>query len=202
MRNLLVSWLAASVVGSFVLLANPREAHAQQYYYVRPQPVYGTGLNIGVDLEGAADVTPPPSTDVEGGGGVKLRLGVEFRRPWLRIIPEAGFGYTHLFIQDPSGANVGWNMERLFVGARIGFGELIVPVLYGHIGYGWRATEDDNGGVYIPSASGLTVDGGVALDFHLVRHFGFGLHLEYTTVQAAPAIPDWVAAGVHGDYRF
>jgi hypothetical protein len=36
----------------------------------------------------------------------------------------------------------------------------------------------------------------------LIRHFGFGLHVEYVTVQAAPAVPDWVAFGAHMDLRF
>jgi hypothetical protein len=187
---------------AFVFLAGETAAQAQQFYYVRPPPERGLGLNLGVDLEGAADVTPPQGTDVEGGGGVKLRIGAEFRRPFLRIIPEIGFAYTHLFVTDTYGDNIGWNMERLFVGARVGFGEVVVPMIYGHIGYGWRGTDQNNGAYYVPAANGLAADGGVALDFHLVRHFGFGIHLEYVTVQAAPSIPDWVAAGVHGDYRF
>ncbi len=208
MRSALLSFVAPAAAAAIVSLAHETDARAQ-FYYVRPAPQNGVGLNVGVDLEGAADVTPPAATDIFGGGGVKLRVGAEIRRPYLRIIPELGFGYTHLFVSDQYGDNIGWDMERVFVGVRVGFGEVIVPTIYGHIGYGWRSAQDSNASSYyssgvtaIPSANGLAADGGLALDFHFVRHFGFGVHVEYVTVQATPSIPDWVAAGVHGDYRF
>jgi hypothetical protein len=183
-------------------LGNESSANAQ-YYVVRRAPE-SVGLNLGLDVEGTADVTPPNQSSVSGGGGVKLRIGAEFHRPFLRIIPEGGFAYDHLFVSDANGQNtVGWNMERLFVGGRIGFGEVVVPVLYGHLGYGWRGVGADNtGGLNIPGGSGFTADGGVALDFHLIRHFGFGVHAEYVTVQTSPAVPDWVAVGGHLDFRF
>jgi hypothetical protein len=192
----------ASAAGALALLVDESDAHAQYYVY-RRAPDYGVALNLGLDIEGAGDVTPPAQTSTQGGGGLKIRVGAEIHRPWLRIIPEAGFGYTHLFVEDTFGNNVGWNMERLFVGARVGFGEVIVPVIYGHIGYGWRATSDEPPGIEgVPNASGLTADGGLALDFHLIRHVGFGLHIEYVTVQSTPSVPDWIAGGAHADFRF
>ena len=96
-------------------------------------------------------------------------------------------------------------MERVFVGARIGFGEVVVPMIYGHVGYGWRVADNGNGAgnaLLIPGGNGFTADAGVALDFHLIRHFGFGLHAEYVTVQTTPAVPDWIAVGAHVDVRF
>jgi hypothetical protein len=200
----LASAVAPVVVGAVVLLSYAPDAKAD--YYVRRAPEQmGTGLNLGLDLEGASDATPPQNTSGEGGGGFKLRIGAEIRRPYLRIIPEGGFGYTHLFVSDNAGDNVGWNMERLFVGVRIGFGEVIVPIIYGHIGYGWRTTGTNDtigAGSAVPGASGLTGDGGIGLDFHFIRHVGFGLHAEYVTVQANPATPDWIAVGAHMDVRF
>jgi len=190
----------ASVAAAFVSLVNEGDAHAQ-YYVVRREPA-SVGLNLGLDAEGTADVTPPSNSSVTGGGGLKLRIGAEIRRPYLRIIPEGGFAYDHLFVTDQVGNNVGWNMERLFGGVRIGFGELIVPIVYGHIGYGWRVTSQDNGQPLIPNSGGLTADAGVGLDFHVIRHFGFGVHLEYVTVQSVPSVPDWVALGGHVDFRF
>jgi len=194
----------ASMLFALLLLALAAPDARAQYYVVRRSPDVNTvGLNLGLDLEGTGDVTPPQGTAVEGGGGLKLRVGAEIRRPFLRIIPEGGFGYTHLFVTDTLGNSVGWNMERMFAGVRIGFGELIVPVIYGHVGWGWRATGNEPAGETsaYPNASGLTADGGVALDFHFIRHFGFGVHLEYVTVQSAPAVPDWVALGGHIDIR-
>jgi hypothetical protein len=202
--HVMLRFLVASLVAwGLVIVACESDARAQ-YVVVRRQPqTYGVGLNLGLDIEGATDVTPPPGASIEGGGGFKLRVGAEIRRPYLRIIPEGGFAYTHLFVTDAAGDDLGWNMERLFGGVRIGFGEIIVPIIYAHIGYGWRAANDNNGNVVVfPSANGFTADGGVGLDFHLIRHVGFGFHAEYVTVQAAPAVPDWVAFGAHADFRF
>jgi hypothetical protein len=202
-RSLAVPVVTASV-GLATLALSETDARAD-YYAVRRAPESAVALNLGLDLEGASDVTPPARTSSEGGGGLKLRIGAEIRRPYLRIIPEGGFSYTHLFVNDSAGNNEGWNLERLFVGVRIGFGEVVVPVIYGHIGYGWRATGQDNnsGGFgFGPNTNGFTADGGVGLDFHLVRHFGFGFHAEYVTLQASPSVPDWLAFGAHADYRF
>lgn len=201
--RLFVRLILAPLALSLLLVAVMAPDASAQYYVIRHRES-SVGLNLGLDVEGAGDVTPPNNNNVSGGGGIKLRVGAEIRRPYLRIIPEGGFGYTHLFVTDQAGDNIGWNMERLFGGVRIGFGEVIVPVVYGHVGWGWRASGTAPGTSYTPyaSAAGFTADGGVALDFHLVRHFGFGFHLEYVTVQAAPAVPDWVALGAHLDARF
>jgi hypothetical protein len=190
---------AATAVSALAFFANETDAHAQ-YYVVRREPS-SVGLNLGIDGEGTADVTPPSNSAVSGGGGFKLRIGAEIRRPWLRIIPEGGFAYDHLFVTD-QGVSEGWNMERIFVGARIGFGEVIVPVVYGHVGYGFRVENGVGSAVTNGTSNGLTADAGVALDFHLIRHVGFGLHLEYVTVQTSPEVPDWVAFGAHMDFRF
>jgi hypothetical protein len=193
--------VSATAAAAFVFFANEGDAHAQYYVVRRAEP--STGLNLGLDLEGAAVAPTPTSYGDQGGGGFKLRVGAEIRRPWLRIIPEGGFGYTHLFLNDQlSGVSEGWNMERVFGGVRIGFGEVVVPVVYGHIGYGWRISSDNVGANSIANSGGLTADGGVALDFHLIRHFGFGVHLEYDTVQTNVAVPDWIAVGAHMDIRF
>ena len=199
-----VRFIVAPFALALLFIAWTAPPASAQYYVVRRNPDYqSVGLNLGLDLEGAGDVTPPQSTADSGGGGFKLRIGAEIRRPWLRIIPEGGFGFTHLFVNDPVGNSVGWNMERLFGGVRIGFGEVVVPILYAHVGYGWRASGSDaNGLTPYASGGGLTADGGVGLDFHLIRHFGFGIHAEYVTVQAAPAVPDWIAVGAHLDLRF
>jgi hypothetical protein len=51
----------------------------------------------------------------------------------------------------------------------------------------------------VPASGGFAGDAGVALDFHLIRHLGFGLHAEYVTIEATPFVPDWVAFGLHAD---
>lgn len=120
----------------------------------------------------------------------------------MRIIPEGGFAYTHLFVTDNAGDSLGWNMERAFAGVRVGFGEIVVPVFYGHVGYGWRGTTGGPLLYPVPTASGVTADAGVGLDFHLIRLLGFGLHFEYVAVEATPYVPDWMAFGLHADVAF
>lgn len=206
--NTLCGSLAVKFASFLGILTLGKVAHADTYYVQergsRGGYGYSTAFNLGFDVEGAADVTPPNvnTNSVEGGSGFKLRLGAQIHRRGLRIIPEGGFSYTHLFVTDDAGDSVGWNMERAFVGVRVGFGEIIVPMVYGHIGVGWRGTSGGPLDYPVPAASGLTADGGFALDFHVIRHFGFGLHIEYVAVEASPYVPDWVALGVHGDVVF
>ncbi len=201
-RTRTVGTLVLLAIGAFLLVFTPARTAKAQYYVVERRPLrYSTSLNLGLDAEGAADVAPPDvnSSAVEGGSGFKLRIGAQIHRRFLRIIPEGGFSYTHLFVTDDARESVGWNMERTFVGVRLGFGEVIVPIVYGHIGYGWRST---SGGPVepVPAASGVAADVGAGLDFHLIRHFGFGFHVEYVAVEATPDVPDWIAFGVHGDF--
>jgi hypothetical protein len=201
-RRRTVSVLTPLAVATGVLVClQPRPADAQVYVVERDRDWnrdrFSSSLNLGFDAEGAADVAPPSvnQNSVETGSGFKVRVGAQLRRRFLRIIPEGGFSYTHLFVTDAAGDSLGWNMERAFVGARIGFGEIVVPVIYGHVGYGWRDTTQGP----VPAAGGFAGDAGLALDFHLIPHFGFGLHAEYVAVDATPFVPDWLAFGLHAD---
>ncbi len=130
--------------------------------------------------------------DVRGGGGFKLRVGETFRFADLRVTPEIGYGFTHLFANDDAGDPAyDWNLHRAFAGVRFGFGRFVVPVVYGHVGYGWRATNDP----IIPQASGFAYDAGVALDLHLLPHFGFGAHAEVAGHRRAAVHPAVARAG-------
>ncbi len=125
-------------------------------------------------------------------------MGSELRAPLLRFIPEVAYGYQHLFASDSAGDSFAWNTHRLLAGARLGLGELVVPVVYGHAGYGWRLTGDPT----VPDASGLALDVGLGLDLHLIPHLGVGAHVEYATIEADPYRPQWLALGLHGDLAF
>jgi hypothetical protein len=205
-----------------VMLA-PRTAHAQRYYVYSaqpapPPPAYGYGyrggygyryadppyaLQLGFDLEGAFPVgvnVPGNQNDLKGGGGFKVRVGEQFRFPGIRFTPEAGYGFDHLWANDDAGDQFGWDMNKLFVGARLAFGHILVPVVYAHIGYGWRQTPAAD--VLITGGNGgLAYDVGGALDLHVVPHFGFGVHLEYSAIDI-PFQPQWVALGAHADFIF
>ena len=171
-----------------------------RYYDEDPEPLYA--LDLGVDLEGAVPLNLPRFLDgnnVQGGGGIKVRIGEQVRlRGGLLFTPEAGFGYDHLFASDDAGNDYSWDMDRVFGGARLAFGRFLVPVIYAHLGYGWRRTGDPT----VPEASGLAFDVGGALDLRVVPRLGMGVHIEYATIDAHPYAPSWLALGLHLDLLF
>jgi hypothetical protein len=170
-----------------------------RYYYADQEPAYA--LALGADLEGAVPVgvnVPNNGDTIKGGGGFKVRVGEQIRLVGVRFTPEVGFGYDHLWASD-SQSTYGWDMNRLFAGARLSVGRVLVPVFYAHVGYGWRQTGDIN--VSTSNAGGLAYDFGGALDLRLIPHLGLGVHLEYAAIDL-PYQPQWVAAGVHADLVF
>ncbi len=209
----------AAAMACLGVLAVARSAHAQRYvvvygppppppppryYYAYPaddrEPPYA--LNLGLDLEGAVPVGLPQFSDgntLRGGTGIKLRLGEQIRlQGGLRLTPEGGYGYDHLFATDDIGNAYSWDVHRVFGGARLAFGRFLVPVVYAHVGYGWRSTGDPT----VPQASGVAFDVGGALDLRVIPHLGFGAHVEYATIDAQPYTPQWVALGLHADLAF
>jgi hypothetical protein len=169
------------------------------YYYDDREPPYAPDL--GLDLEGAIPLNAPQfldGNDLRGGGGIKVRLGEQLRlRGGTRLTPEVGYGYDHLFASDDIGDHYDWSMQRFFGGLRLAFGRILVPVIYGHIGYGWRTTPDPT----VPHAGGTAFDFGGALDLHL-RHLVIGVYVEYATIDAQPYAPEWMAIGLHLDLLF
>ena len=207
----------------------PRTAHAQGVYVYSsrppppPPPAYGYGygyraqpagpyysqeplyaLQLGFDVEGVAPVNPPTvpggnQAALAGGAGFKVRVGEQFRFPGIRFTPEIGYGFDHIWASDVAGNGFAWDMNRIFAGARLGFGRIIVPVIYAHAGYGWRQTE----ATYVTGGNGgLAFDVGGAIDFRVIRHFGFGVHLEYSQITTDVDQPQWVAVGGHADLIF
>jgi hypothetical protein len=204
-RCLYVSVAAASLAGVAAFLT-PSTARADRVVVEEtegyPADYEGRSrFDLAFDGEGAVPLMDhrfQNGNDLSGGGGFKVRFGDEIRFPRLRFTPEIGYGYDHLFASDNVGTAFDWNMHRVFAGARVGFGRLVVPTFYGHVGYGWRDTADPT----IAQASGVAYDVGFALDFHVVRHFGFGGHVEYAGIDAQPYTPQWLALGLHADVAF
>jgi hypothetical protein len=168
-----------------------------RYRYWLVDPPYA--LALAADLEGAIPVNVPQFLDgnnLQGGAGFKVRIGERIRlAPGLHVTPEVGYGFDHLFASDDIGDAFSWDMNRVFAGARLSFGRILVPVLYAHVGYGWRNTGDPT----VPQASGVAFDAGGALDLFVVPHFVFGAHLEYASIDAQPYTPQWVAIGAHAE---
>ncbi|MGA3121666.1 MAG: hypothetical protein ABSF69_12950 [Polyangiaceae bacterium] len=170
------------------------------YYYGYREPPYA--FMLAVDVEGAIPLNVPQFSDrntLNGGGGFKFRVGEQIRlRRWLRITPEIGYGYEHLFATDDFGNAYDWEMDRVFAGARLAFGQIVEPVVYAHLGYGWQLTGDPT----VQGASGFAFDLGGALDFHFIPHMNIGAHVEYASVDAQPYAIQWLALGGHADILF
>ncbi len=179
-------------------LAASRPAQAQ--YVDRYDERESAHFALGFDLEGAAPINVPTinGNSVTGGGGFKVRAGEQLHFPGIRFTPEIGYGYDHLFANDDQGNSYAWDLHRAFGGARLAFGHFLVPVIYGHVGYGWRATGDPD----VPSAGGITYDLGAALDLHIVPHVGIGAHVEFGEIDSQPYTPEWLAFGLHADIVF
>ena len=179
--------------------APPPPPPAYGYYRYDREPPYS--FVLAVDVEGAIPVNAPVlnGNTLTGGGGIKVRGGELVRlQGGVNITPEIGYGYDHLFASDDSGASYAWDFHRLFGGARLSFGHVIVPVIYGHVGYGWRVT----GEPLVNQEGGLAVDVGGAIDLRVVPHLGIGAHVEYATIDAQPYAPQWIATGLHADITF
>jgi hypothetical protein len=158
----------------------------------------GPALDVAGDAEGAAVVeTPhtPAGNSLGGGTGFKVRVGAQFHAPLVRFVPEVGYGYEHFFAVDDAGTAYDWNTHRFIAGARLGLGEILVPTVYAHVGYGWRGTGDPT----VPQVGGTAFDAGLALDLHLIPYLGLGAHAEYATIDAQPYAPQWLAIGLHAD---
>jgi hypothetical protein len=204
-RASLVVSIVAPLAGIAALLVSGT-ARADRVYVIEerePPETYAprSSLDLAFDGEGALPLMDrrfQSGNDLTGGGGFKVRVGDQIRFRHVRFTPEIGYGYDHLFATDNETFSYAWDMHRVFAGARVGFGRIVVPTFYGHVGYGWRDTADPT----VAEASGVAFDMGFALDFHLVPHLGFGGHVEYAAIEAEPYSPRWLALGLHVDIAF
>jgi hypothetical protein len=158
---------------------------------VTPSVARAADTAIGVDADGAIPTTE--SNLLDGGGGFGVRLGSQTHLPLLRLTGEIGYGYERLFADK---APSDWTTHRAFVGGRIGVGELLVPFVFGHVGYGWRVTSDSSYG-----GNGIALDGGVGLDVNL-GILAVGGHVGYAFIDAQPSAPQWVILGLDGTLVF
>jgi hypothetical protein len=169
--------LAAALVVGLACLAVARLAQAK--------------TAIGVDADGALPVNS--NHLLNGGGGFGVRIGDELHLPLIRLTPEVGYGYEHLFADR---APSDWTTHRIFAGARLGVGELLVPFVFAHVGYGWRSTPDGSYG-----GNGTAFDLGAGLDLSL-GFIAVGAHVGYATIDAQPATPQWIILGLDGTIVF
>jgi hypothetical protein len=198
-----VTTVLGALAGLSVWLVAP-PAHADRYVVVYDEPYQPrSAFNLGFDLEGVAPLlTPrfPSGNNLSGGGGFKVRFGDQIRFRHVRVTPEGGYAFDHLFATDDTGTAYDWDMHRLFGGVRVEFGRIVTPGFYVHLGYGWRDTGDPS---IPPSANGgLAFDAAFILDVHITPLFALGGHIEYVTIDAQPYVPEWLAFGLHADITF
>lgn len=198
------------------MLLATRTSHAQRayVYYGPPPPRYAYGpprpyyeapyaFQLGLEVEGVAPLNPPSGpggqSAIGGGAGLKIRVGEQFRLPGVLLTPEVGYAFDHVWAADDLGDGYDWDMNRLFAGVRVGFGRIIVPTLYAHVGYGWRQTD---AAYATGNNGGLAFDVGGALDFHVARHVTLGVHLEYSEIALSTDTPQWLGIGGHLELLF
>jgi hypothetical protein len=165
-----------------------------------PRPAIA-GPEIGLDGEAVVPLSAPTGdrNSLDSGAGFKVRLGYQFHLPLIRLTPEVGYGFDWFSGNGGGGSAYAWDVQRMFAGGRIGLGEIVVPSVYAHAGYGWRTTPDPG----VPEGSGLAFDAGLALDLHLIPHVGLGAHAEYASIGTGGGkSPEWLAFGLHVEIDF
>jgi hypothetical protein len=164
MRKLL-TWLLPVGAAAALFLGAETNAHAGEV---------ALGAGIGVDVPfnargGNAGV------DFDALLGYRLHLG-----PAWFLQPEAVGGYRSF--------GSGFSLGRLGFGAHFGFGRLIQPQVYAHVGAAFG------------DASGFNFDGGGAIDLHVSVVF-VGAHAGFNVLSASAAPGDntlqWLDLGIH-----
>ena len=178
------------------VLTSARAARAEgEYYDGKTDLLRHRGYVIGADLEGAL---PVDTHGVGVGGGGKLRGGAYGRVGSVHLVAEVGYGFERLVADEGAGKTAyDLTVNRAFAGFRVGWGRVVVPTVYLHAAYGWL--DASNPRVHVPSGVGSDI--GVALDFHFIEHYGFGVHAELAGIVPDPT-PSWLAFGVHVERIF
>ena len=159
------SWFTGAAVLAGLLLAGAREARAD--------------IALAGDVALGVPVDQAPQRYLSTGAGFDLRGGYRFRIPYqsVAVIPELSVGYTDL----------GAHLVRVRPGLRVGIGRILVPYLYGHVGWGFTSfnplgARDTTGTASFVGAHGLALDVGAGLDVTILRRLSVGAHVGYNVV--------------------
>ena len=184
----------------------------------RPAPAYGYGprpyyyqeapqaFQLGFDLEGVVPLNPPsvnggPAAIGGGAAASKSASGEQFASRASASRRRSATAYDHLWAADNFDNSYGWSMNRVFAGARLGFGRRSCrPSTPISATAGARRDADC---ISTGQNGGLAFDVGGALDFRVAPHFGFGAHLEYSRrSRLSTDTPQWIALGGHANFLF
>jgi hypothetical protein len=144
-----------------------------------------TEIPVSLELDYAR---PVDSSGDQSGFGGAVRFGPQLDLKLMRLTAELGLG-AHAFP-----GSLGPVIYRGVLGTRFGFGLLLRPSIYGHLGVGhadWFQTGD---------ITHLTADVGLALDLTLVPHLvEVGAHGDYNVLFSDGSVPyfRYVALGAH-----
>ena len=138
---------------------------------------------LAFDLDFVAALSEPGAS-IGGGGAVRLGRKLDF--VLVSLTPEIGGGYDRF-----NGYNND-SIYRGFIGGRLGFGKIIEPSVFAHVGVGKL---DTNFGDH----TAVTFDGGIALDLTFLPLINLGAHASYNSLlpQGSYASFDWLALGLH-----
>ena len=138
---------------------------------------------LAFDLDLVAPLREPRA-DIGGGGA--LRLGRKMDLVLVSLTPEIGGGY------DRFNGDANARLYRGFIGGRLGFGKLIEPSVFAHIGVGKLDADFGN-------HTAATFDAGIALDLTFLPLINLGAHASYNSLlsQGNYSSFDWLALGLH-----
>jgi hypothetical protein len=131
----------------------------------------------GVDTTLAADLdaaVPVNQDFVSSGYGFGLRLGRRLDAKVVYLAGEIGASYYSL------GDVLQPRIYRGLVGARLGFGSIVRPVIFGHVGVA-RINFAEPPGIDL-DRTGLAWDAGLGLDFTLLPLINLGVHGAYNSI--------------------
>jgi hypothetical protein len=143
---------------------------------------------IAADLDYAA----PIDSDLKSGAGFAIRVGQQLHAPLVVLTPELVFS-DHTFADD------GPTAYRGLAGLRLGFGEIIRPGVYGHLGFGSLSMPDP-----VPSHTAFTYDAGIFLDLTILPLLDIGVHGAYNRLNAGDGVSafEWGTIGAHAALVF
>jgi hypothetical protein len=175
-----------AIRGSMALVAGAASALALS--------LWSTPAQAKTTIAGDLDYAAPIDSSAHAGWGFGIRLGQQIHFPLLVFNPELGFTY-HGFTQDSSP-----KVYRGIAGLRLGFGEIIRPGVFGHIGLGRL----DLGGVPDRSHTALTYDLGAFIDFTALPLLDIGVHASYDRLTEDSSGPtfQFFTAGAHAALVF
>ncbi|HVY25964.1 MAG TPA: hypothetical protein VHB79_05405 [Polyangiaceae bacterium] len=122
-----------------------------------------TTIGLDVDFNTLVDT----SRDESGGGGA-LRVGRQLGLILIKLTPELGGSY-HAFSGQGDA-----HLYSGFVGGRLGFGAVIEPSIYGHVGLAHISGFE--------SRTAPLLDAGLAVDLTLLPLIDLGLHAGYNVM--------------------